>query len=172
MINIVYLVHELTFIHIHHHERNILANSDVCAIRRGCEVSCFISYSLKQHQNLICSMKWSPEVVRQDTQHYPLIKHQTTTTGKINKEDEMEMDAPYAQETSRNPHPLSHHMEHPREEAKSKAVEHLAETHEKRNKEDGIHQETDGEDGHKQSTVVFFYRWPMLPANKVSIRHK
>ena len=36
--------------------------------------------------------------------------------------------------------------------------------HRKRNKRDGIHDESNGEDGHGQKTVAFLGRWPMLPA--------
>ena len=40
-----------------------------------------------------------------------------------------------------------------REEAERKATDNLTKRHRKRNKGDVIHQERDGEDGHKQTTV-------------------
>ena len=80
---------------------------------------------------------------------------------KKKKTENMEVDRTHTQETSRNHHPSSHHMEPPREQVKGKAIEPLAKRH--RNKRDGIHQERDGEDGHRQTTVAFLGRWPMLP---------
>ena len=69
-------------------------------------------------------------------------------------------------ETSRIHHLSSHHMEPPREEAKRKAMEHMAKRLGKRNKIDGIHQERDGEKGHRQTTVAILGWWPMLPVSK------
>ena len=45
---------------------------------------------------------------------------------------------------------------------KRKATKHLAERHRKRCKRDGVHPERNGEDGHRQKTVAFLSRWPML----------
>ena len=59
-----------------------------------------------------------PEVDRQGTQHYILENDQATTHNKLNKEEKMEVDRTYTQETSRNNHPSSRHMEPPREEEK------------------------------------------------------
>ena len=76
------------------------------------------------------------------------------------------MDRTNTQDTTRYHHPSSHHMEPPREEAKRYATKHLAKRHGKRNKGDGIHQESNREDGHGQKTVAFLGRWSMLPASK------
>ena len=78
----------------------------------------------------------------------------------------MEVDKTHTQETSRNHHPSSHHMEPLREEAKRPGTKHLAKRYRKRNKRDGLHQESDGEDGRGQKTVTFLGWWPMLPASK------
>ena len=62
----------------------------------------------------------TPEVDRQGTQHYTLENDQATTHKKGNKKGKMDLDRTYTQETTRNNHPSSHHMEppSPREEEK------------------------------------------------------
>ena len=58
----------------------------------------------------------------------------------------------HTQETSKNHHPSSYHIERPREE-KRWTMEHLAKRHGKGNKRDGINQ-SDGEDGHGQKNFL------------------
>ena len=65
------------------------------------------------HQQM-SAQNTTPEVDRQGTQHYILENNQTTTHRKGNKEEKMEVDRTYTQETTRNIHPSSHHMEPPR----------------------------------------------------------
>ena len=60
----------------------------------------------------------TPEVDRQATEHYTLENDQTTTHRTWNKEEKMEVDRTYTQETTRNNYPSNHHMEPPREEEK------------------------------------------------------
>ena len=57
----------------------------------------------------------------------------------------------------------------PMEEAKREAKEHLGKRHRKGNKRDGIHQDRDGEDGHRQTSVTFIWRWI---CSKRANRHK
>ena len=70
----------------------------------------------------------------------------------------------FAQETS-----INHHTESPMEEAKRKTTKHLTKRHGKRNKRDGIHQERDGENGHRQKTVAFLGRWSIFPNEQTGI---
>ena len=58
------------------------------------------------------------EVNSQVIQHCALENDQATTHRKLNKEKKMEVDRTYTQETTRNNHPASHHMELSREEEK------------------------------------------------------
>ena len=74
------------------------------------------------------------------------------------------MDRTYTQETTKQHHPSSHHME-PREDEEVGHETPGKETR-KKNEGDGIHQERNGEDGHGQKTVAFLGRWPMLPTSK------
>ena len=71
----------------------------------------------------------------------------------------------HTQETSRNHHPSSYHMEPPEKRRRGRP-RNTWQRHRKGNKGDGIHQERDGEDGHGQKTVAFLGRWPMFPVTK------
>ena len=93
-------------------------------------------------------------------------KHQTTASKKRNKEETMEVDRTHTEETSNKHQTTITYMEPPREEKKRKTKKHLAEIHRQQKKEDEIHRERNGENGHKESRVEDHDRWPMLPASK------
>ena len=114
----------------------------------------------------------TPKMVRQGIQHYAVGKNQTTASRKRDTEEKMDVDRTHTEETSNKHHKTFASMEPPREEKKRKAKKHLTERHGKRKKEDGIHRERNGENGHKQTRVGDHGRWPILPASKQAKTNK
>ena len=101
------------------------------------------------------------KMVRQGTRHYAVGKDQANARRKRNKEEKIEVDRTHTEEISNKHHTTITYMEPPWEEKKRKAKKHLAERHRKRKKEDGIHRERNGENGHKQTRVEDHGRWSM-----------
>ena len=108
----------------------------------------------------------TPKMVRQGIQHYAVGKDRTIASKKLNKGQKMEVNRTHTEETSNKHHTTSTYMELPREEKKGKAEKHLIERHRKRKKDDGIHRERNGQNGHKLTRVEDYVRWPMLPVSK------
>ena len=84
------------------------------------------------------------------------------TNRKLNKEDKMEGDRTVLIRRT----VLGNLNPPPREEAKWKDTKYKAKRHGLRTKGYGIHQERDGEDGHRHTTVAFHNRCSIFPASK------
>ena len=108
----------------------------------------------------------TPTMVSQEIQHYAMEQDRADASRTRNNKEKMDVDRVHTEKTGNKHHRTSTYVEPPREEEKRKAEKHLAERHRKRKKEDGIHLERNGENGHKQTRAEDHGRWLMFPSNK------